>query len=127
MNEEQHQQDMSVPTRRRLLQMGAIGAAAVVTVRPAMAQTTASLLTCQIPIPSGQYIAADGTLVAAGTPGAVPGGVTYTGEAVKAALNQNYTLPGATYDQHYAHLAYIRRLQSGQAGFTCYASLQMPR
>ena len=37
------------------------------------------------------------------------------------------SLPGASYDQSKAYLNYIRRLQSGTSGFTCYASLQMPR
>ena len=37
------------------------------------------------------------------------------------------TLPGTSYDQSQAYVKYIRRLQQGQSGFTCYASLQMPR
>ena len=37
------------------------------------------------------------------------------------------TLPGTSYDQSQAYVNYIRRLQAGQSGFTCYASLQMPR
>ena len=36
------------------------------------------------------------------------------------------TLPGTSYSQSQAYLNYIRRLQNGQSGFTCYASLQMP-
>ena len=61
-------------SRRRMLQLGVLGASAVVTIRPALAQTAASVMNCQIPIPdqarAGQYIAADGSLVPAGTAGA---------------------------------------------------------
>ncbi len=126
MQDAQENVDIQAPSRRKMLQMGAIGAAAVVSVRPALAQTAASALNCQIPIPSGG-IAADGTVVPAGTPGSVVGGMTFKGDQVKKALDWNWTLPGTTYEQHNAYLAYIRKLQSGQSGFTCYASLQMPR
>ncbi|WP_245987773.1 hypothetical protein [Sphingobium fluviale] len=118
--------------RRRLLLGGGLAAAsAVVSIRPALAQTAASVLHCQIPVPdpsrSGQAIAADGSLVPAGTQGAFPAsGRPFTGEEVKAAL-RGRTLPGTTYEQSRAYLNYIRRLQSGTSGFTCYASLQMPR
>lgn len=120
--------------RRRLLLGGGVAAAAasILSVRPALAQTAASVLHCQIPVPdpgrSGQHIAADGSLVPAGTEGAFPGsGRPFTGEEVKAALRGGRTLPGASYEQNRAYLNYIRRLQTGTSGFTCYASLQMPR
>lgn len=116
--------------RRKVLMLGAVGASAILTVRPALAQTTGSVLNCQIPVPdpgrAGQYIAADGTLVAPGTPGAFPGaGRAFLGQDVKRALSGNL-LPGTTYSQSQAYLNYIRRLQAGQSGFTCFASLQMP-
>lgn len=117
--------------RRRALMLGAVGAAAVVSIRPALASTTASISTCEIPVPdpgrAGNYIAADGTLVPAGTTGAfAPPGRPYKGEEVKTALAGG-TLPGTSYEQNRAYTAYIRRLQSGTSGFTCFASLQMPR
>jgi hypothetical protein len=117
--------------RRNMLKLGAVGAAAVVTVRPALAQTAGSILNCEIPVPdaarSSQYIAADGTLVDPLTPGSFPGAYRpFKGEDVKAALHGG-TLPGTGYDQSQAYLNYIRKLQAGQSGFTCYASLQMPR
>ena len=98
---------------------------------PALAQTNASLLTCQIPVPdparAGSYIAPDGSLVAAGTPGAFPPAAQpFGGEDVRRAL-QGGTLPGVDLDRSNAYLQYIRRLQSGTSGFTCFASLQMPR
>ncbi|MEQ1548131.1 MAG: hypothetical protein ABL918_05710 [Chakrabartia sp.] len=123
--------DITAPTRRHLLQLGALGATAVVTVRPALAQTAGSILKCEIPVPdparSAQYIAADGRLVAPGTPGAFAGAYRpFKGEDVKRALAGG-TLPGTSATQSQAYVNYIRRLQAGQSGFTCYASLQMPR
>lgn len=124
--------DQTGPSRRRLLLGGgAIAASAIVSIRPALANTAASVLNCRIPVPdpsrAGQHIAADGTMVPAGTPGAIPGsGRPFTGEEVKRALRGS-SLPGTTYDQNQAYINYIRRLQSGTSGFTCYASLQMPR
>jgi hypothetical protein len=66
---------------RRALMLGAAGVAAIVSVRPALAQTAGS----------------------------------------------GRTLPGTSYEQSQAYVNYIRRLQAGQSGFTCFASLQMPR
>jgi hypothetical protein len=118
-------------SRRRALMLGAVGAASVVSIRPALASTTASIATCEIPVPdpgrAGSYIAADGTLVPAGTAGAFPpAGTPLKGEAVRTALAGGQ-LPGMSYDQSRAYTNYIRRLQSGTSGFTCFASLQMPR
>jgi hypothetical protein len=107
-------------------------ASAVVSIRPALAQTAASVLHCQIPVPDparklASHIAADGTVVPAGTDGSFPGsGRPFTGEEVKAAL-RGRPLAGTSYEQNRAYLNYIRRLQGGTSGFTCYASLQMPR
>jgi len=116
---------------RRALVLGAASASAIVSIRPALAQTTASVLTCQIPVPDpsrgGNYIAADGTVVPRGTKGAFPpAGRPFTGEEVRRAMAGG-TLPGVDADRSRAYLQYIRRLQSGTSGFTCYASLQMPR
>jgi hypothetical protein len=117
--------------RRRALMLGATGAVAVVSIRPALAQTAASVAHCEIPVPdagrAGSYVAADGSLVPAGTTGAFPGpGHPLKGEDVKNALAGGQ-LPGTTADQSRAYTNYIRKLQSGTSGFTCFASLQMPR
>jgi hypothetical protein len=119
------------PARRRALQLGAAGAITALTVQPAFAQTAASVFNCQIPVPdparSSQYVALDGTLVPAGTQGAFPAAARpFTGEEVRRAL-QGRALPGTSYDQGTAYMNYIRRLRAGQSGFTCYASIQMPR
>ena len=117
---------------RRALMIGAVGASAVLSVRPALAQTAGSVLACEIPVPdparAGSHIAADGTTVQAGTPGAfAPPTRAFKGEEVKRALNGAQQLPGTTAEANRAYLNYIRRLQRGQGGFTCFASLQMPR
>lgn len=117
--------------RRRVLMLGAIGASTVLTIRPALAATVTSVMNCQIPVPDaahgGQYVAADGKLVPPGTPDAFPpAGRAFTGEEVKGALHGS-TLPGTSPQQSQAYINYVRRLQAGQSGFTCYASLQMPR
>lgn len=66
-------------------------------------------------------------LVAPDTPGSfVATGQKFSGEEVRRALS-GQTLPGTTYEQSQAYVNYIRRLQAGQSGFTCFASLQMPR
>lgn len=116
---------------RRALMLGAAGVAAAITVRPAFAQSAASVLTCEIPVPDpvnrGQYVAADGSLVAPGTTGAFPPAPRpFKGDEVRLAL-QGRSLPGASYDQSNAYLNYIRKLRGGQNGFTCFASIQMPR
>lgn len=118
------------PSRRQILRFGAIATGAVLTVRPAIAQAASSVLNCQIPVPdvpkASDAIAADGSIVPAGSAGSFPGNRTFTGDQVKAALKGG-NLPGTGYDESSAYLNYIRRLQAGRSGFTCYASLQMPR
>jgi hypothetical protein len=122
--------DAAVSSRRQLLMGGAVAASAIVSIRPALANTAASVLNCSIPVPdqgrAGAFIAPNGQVVPAGTPGAFPSGRSFTGEQVRQAM-RGRPLPGTSYDQNQAYLNYIRRLQSGTSGFTCYASLQMPR
>lgn len=122
--------DAVSPTRRALM-LGAVGTAAVLSIRPALAHTNASITQCEIPVPdpgrAGSYIARDGSVVPPGTPGAVPpASVPFKAEDVRNAMSGG-RLPGTSYDQSRAYINYIRRLQSGTSGFTCFASLQMPR
>ena len=123
--------DAGIVNRRRALMMGAVTASAIVSIKPALAQTAGSVLNCEIPIPgnhaAGGYIAPDGKVVSPDTPGAFPPAYdNFTGEEVKRAMNGR-RLPGTSSEQSKAYVNYVRRLQSGQSGFTCYASLQMPR
>jgi hypothetical protein len=121
------------PSRRVVLALGAAAASTVVTIRPALAQTAGSVLNCEIPVPApqagaGNFIAADGTLVPAGTAGAYPPlSRPLKGEEVKAMLNGGRAPAGIDSEAAQAYANYIRRLQAGMSGFTCYASLQMPR
>lgn len=119
-------------SRRGVLALGAVAASTVVTIKPALAQTAGSVMNCQIPVPavqnSGSYIAPDGSLVAAGTPGAFPPAPRpLTGEEVKLMLRGGPAPAGMNNGSAQAYVNYIRRLQQGMSGFTCYASLQMPR
>lgn len=117
--------------RRRVLALGAVGASAVVSIRPALAQTAGSVLACQIPVPdpgrAGGFVASDGSIVPSGTKGAfAPPPRPFTGEEVRRALSGSQ-LPGTTFESNQAYVKYIRRLQRGQGGFTCFASIQAPR
>ena len=119
-------------TRRRALMLGAVGAASVLSIRPALAQTHASVMNCEIPVPDaghqGQNIAADGSLVPSGTAGSfTPPARPLMGEEVRQAMASGGTLPGVDYQRSQAYMNYVRRLQRGTSGFTCFASLQMPR
>jgi hypothetical protein len=121
----------AVASRRRVLMLGAVTAGAVVSIRPALAQTAGSVMTCEIPVPdlgrAGRFIDPAGNVVAPGTKGAFPpASRPFKGEEVKRAL-RGAQLPGTTYESNRAYVSYIRRLQRGQGGFTCFASLQMPR
>jgi hypothetical protein len=131
MGEDDTNQPRDHRASRRALMLGAVSASAIVSIRPALAQTHASVMQCEIPVPDlanhDSYIAPDGSLVPAGTQGAFPGaGAPFKAQDVRNALNGG-TLPGADYEASRAYTNYIRRLQSGQSGFTCFASLQMPR
>ena len=124
--------DAAVASRRRVLMLGAVTAGAVVSIRPALAQTAGSVMTCEIPVPdlgrAGRFIDPAGNVVAPGTKGAFPpASRPFKGEEVKRAMASGSTLPGTDSDRSRAYVKYIRRLQRGQGGFTCFASLQMPR
>ncbi len=117
---------------RRMLMLGAVTASAVVSIRPALAQTAGSVLNCEIPVPdpgrAGSYIDPQGKVVASGTKGASPpASRPFKGEEVKRAIASGNMLPGTDSERSRAYVNYIRRLQRGQGGFTCFASLQMPR
>jgi hypothetical protein len=52
---------------------------------------------------------------------------SFTGEEVKVMLRSGSAPAGVDSEAAQAYANYIRRLQAGMSGFTCYASLQMPR
>jgi len=120
-----------VPGRRGVLMLGAAAASTVVTIRPALASTAGSVLNCKIPIPdpghAGDYITSEGAPVPPGTQGAYPPAPRpVTGTEAKNMM-QGVSPPGFDPSARQAYVNYIRRLQHGTSGFTCYASLQMPR
>ena len=121
------------PTRRRALMLGAaIGGASVLPIRPALAQAAGSVMLCEVPVPDagrrGGHIAADGSVVPAGTQGAfAPPSAPLKGEDVRRAMATGGTLPGVDYARSQAYLKYVSRLQRGTAGFTCFVSVQMLR
>lgn len=129
--------DDSVPpggagaTRRRLM-LGAAAASTVVTIRPALAATVGSVMNCEVPVPdprlgAGKWIDGRGRLVDPGSAGAFrPPNRPLKAEEIRKAM-QGANFPGADYETSRAYMAYIRKLQNGMSGFTCYQSLQMPR
>ena len=76
MDDEAPQDPKKTGASRRALMLGAVSASAIVSIRPALAQTSASVMACEIPVPNpgraGSYIAPDGSVVPAGTKGAFP-------------------------------------------------------
>ena len=122
-----------VPSRRTVLVLGAAAASTVVTVRPALAQTAGSVLNCEIPVPGphagGNYIARRRQPGRArhARRGAAAGAAADAARRCKVLLRSGTTPAGVDPTSAQAYANYIRRLQSGMSGFTCYASLQMPR
>jgi hypothetical protein len=129
MSDGQEEQNEAISSRRTVLALGAAAASTVVTIRPAFAQTAGSVMNCTIPIPAsgmgGNMIAADGSVVASGTPGAFPPLMRpLTGEEAKKLLQGGQAPAGIDYESAQAYANYIRRLQPGVGGYSCYASLQ---
>ena len=118
-------------TRRAMLRLGGLGAAAVVTVKPGMAQAATSALTCSIPVPqgsqSGKWIKSNGDVVSANANDAYPPpSRPLAGEDVKNSLKYGTGYPGYDANQTSAYNNYIKKLTMGNQGYTCYASLQSP-
>lgn len=118
-------------TRRAMLRIGALGAAAVVTVRPGIAQAATSALTCQIPVPqstqSGKWIKNNGDVVNANTANSYPPPTQpLKGEDVKNSLKYGTSYPGYNSQKTDAYNKYIKKLTMGKQGYTCYVSLQSP-
>jgi len=118
-------------TRRAMLRIGALGTAAVVTIRPGIAQAATSLLTCSVPVPDSanadKWIKSDGTLVKKNSKDSfAPPSAPLRGEDVKNSLKYGTDYPGYSGAQTDAYNAYIQKLSIGKQGYTCYASLQSP-
>jgi len=118
--------------RRNMLRFAALGAAAVVTVRPGIAQAAVSAMKCSIPVPdsanSNKWIKnSDGSLVNKNTANAIAGPPSpLPGEDVKNSLRYGTTYPGYTAAQTTTWNKYINKLTVGKQGYTCFASVQNP-
>ena len=101
-------------SRRAVLRLGAIAIPAVVTLKPAFAAAT-SVMNCEIPL--DRWVDAYGNVQAAGTENAfasMPSISTTDGQSLSPqAFN--------------AHVEYIKKLQRGSPGFTCFASIAARR
>lgn len=118
-------------TRRSMLRIGALGAAAVVTVRPGIAQAATSALTCSIPVPqsnqANKWIKNNGNVVNPNTASSYPPpSAPLAGEDVKNSLKYGTNYPGYNSQKTSAYNNYIKKLTMGKQGYTCYASLQSP-
>jgi hypothetical protein len=133
MNREPLVDETGAATRRNLLRLGALGVPAIVTMSPAFANNTGavSIMKCQIPVPDsanvGKWIKNDGTLVASGTSNSFPGpSRPYTGQEILTMSRPSITMTnGQSLSQtaFNAHVEYIKKLQRGTQGFTCFASI----
>jgi hypothetical protein len=114
-----------------MLMLGAASASMVVTIRPALAQTAGIGAHLRDPDSRPKRAEAGSRPTDAGaanTAGAFQPPVRpLKGEEVRTVMARGGTYKGASYEQSQAYTNYIRRLQNGMSGFTCYASLQMPR
>lgn len=121
----------AMQTRRAMLRIGALGTAAIVTIRPGVAQAAASALTCQVPVPqtsqSNKWIKNNGDVVNPNTGNSyAPPSQPLKGEDVKNSLKYGTNYPGYNSNQTSAYNNYIKKLTMGKQGYTCYVSLQSP-
>jgi len=113
-----------VASRRTVLRLGAIAVPAVVTLKPAYAAVT-SVMACQIPMTN--WVDSQGNVKAANASGAFPPpSRAYKGEEIlrlqrpNIKMTNNQTLTQQAFN---AHVEYIKKMQRGTAGFTCWASI----
>ena len=88
-------------------------------------QTTSPDLAARFRLPAGDVAA--GRCMTPSENRSNPLARPLTGEEVKTLLRTGSAPAGTDPSSAQAYANYIRRLQAGMSGFTCYASLQMPR
>lgn len=121
-------------SRRAILRLGAVAAPAMLMVKPAMAQTAASVLACEIPLTvpvnkDGKPV--DPTTIRErdiqrGKVFMPPSSGKYFGQEIRDYYN-NGSVPNPNPDAFKAHLKYIKNLQMGDQGYTCFVSIQQTR
>lgn len=116
-NQSSDPKNAGIVTRRRALMMGAVTASAVISIKPALAQSAGSALNCSITVPTRSETRSRSVIdpvsqqvVSEEYSVSLPGG-TYSGEQVR----KGYVPTD--------HMNYIRGLKRGQSGFTCFASI----
>lgn len=115
-------------SRRAVLRLGAVAVPAVVTLKPAFAAAT-SVMNCQIPVDN--WVDAFGNVKAAGSADAFPPPVRpYLGEEIRTLSAPSISTADGqplTQQAFNAHVEYIKKLQRGTPGFTCFASIAARR
>lgn len=121
----------TMTSRRAMLRIGALGSAAIFTVRPGpgLAQVSISAITCSVPVPTskdaGKWIKSDGSVVKANTANSYdPPDTPLKGEDVKNSLAYGTRYSGYNQNQTNAFNNYIKKLTMGKQGYTCYSSIQ---
>ena len=119
----------ALQSRRALLRIATLGSAAVVTVKPGMAQAAVSAITCSIPVPqssqAGKWIKKDGSVVNPNTANSYdPPDIPLKGEDVRNSLAYGTRYSGYAQAPTDAFNKYIQNLTMGKQGYTCYSSIQ---
>lgn len=121
----------NLTSRRAMLRIGALGSAAVFTVRPGpgLAQVSISAITCSVPVPqssqANKWIKSDGTVVNPNTANSFdPPDAPLKGEDVKNSLAYGTRYTGYNQNATNAFNNYIKKLTMGKQGYTCYSSIQ---
>ena len=115
-------------SRRAVLRLGAVAVPAVVTLKPAFAAST-SVMNCQIPM--DKWVDAYGNVQAAGTKDSfAPPSRPYLGEEIRTMSRPSISTADGkslTQEAFNAHVEYIKKMQRGTPGFTCFASIAARR
>ena len=116
-NQDTPQEPGGNATRRAVLRLGATAVPAVVTLKPAFAANS-SIMNCEIPM--DKWVDQFGKVQTANAQGAFPPpSRPYLGEEIRTLSKPS----GVSQDAFNAHVEYIKNLQRGQQGFTCFASI----
>ncbi len=123
------QDEDQLRTRRAMLRIGALGTAAIVTVKPGIANAAVSAITCSIRVPqssqAGKWIKKDGSVVNPNTNNSFdPPDTPLAGEDIKNSLAYGTRYSGYNQNATDAFNNYIERLTIGKQGYTCYSSIQ---
>jgi hypothetical protein len=115
-------------SRRAVLRLGAVAIPAVVTLKPAFAAAP-SVMNCEIPV--DKWVDAYGNPTTAGAEDAfAPPSRPYLGDEVRSMSPPSISLADGnpmSQQAFNAHVEYIKNMQRGTPGFTCFASIAARR